>query len=199
MIHPHTELRFVNPRVGLGVVATKRIPKGTVVWVLDPLDQVLSPDRCAALDPQLRTQLDRYSHTDARGNLVLCWDHGRFVNHSCEATCLGPDGSNFKIAVRDIEAGEQLTDDYRALGLAAEDAFDCVCGAPSCVGRVAPAPPAVRRRWDAAVGAALASFSKVPQPLASWLAAHELAEVLEEEAPDEHDGYSEVVPRPAVL
>jgi uncharacterized protein len=33
MVHPDTTLAFVSDAVGYGVVATRRIPRGTVVWV----------------------------------------------------------------------------------------------------------------------------------------------------------------------
>lgn len=37
MIHPDTEVRFINPEKGYGLVATKFIPKGTITWVQDDL------------------------------------------------------------------------------------------------------------------------------------------------------------------
>ena len=37
MIHPSTELRFINDEIGYGVVATRFIPKGTIVWALTNL------------------------------------------------------------------------------------------------------------------------------------------------------------------
>ena len=43
MIHPSTELKYVSPEIGIGVVATEFIPKGTITWALDPLDQVFPP------------------------------------------------------------------------------------------------------------------------------------------------------------
>lgn len=33
MIHPDTELRFINPEIGYGVFATQFIPRGTITWV----------------------------------------------------------------------------------------------------------------------------------------------------------------------
>ncbi len=39
MMHPHSELRFINESIGYGVFATKFIPKGTITWILDELDQ----------------------------------------------------------------------------------------------------------------------------------------------------------------
>jgi hypothetical protein len=42
MLHPHTELRFINEQIGYGVIATHFIPRGTVTWVRDDLDQTFS-------------------------------------------------------------------------------------------------------------------------------------------------------------
>ena len=39
MIHPKTELQFINKEIGYGVVATEFIPAGTITWVLDKLDR----------------------------------------------------------------------------------------------------------------------------------------------------------------
>lgn len=44
MIHPDTELRFVTPDIGNGVFATRFIPKGTLTWVRDRLDQTFTPE-----------------------------------------------------------------------------------------------------------------------------------------------------------
>jgi hypothetical protein len=41
MIHPWTELRFINDSIGYGVFATQFIPKGTIVWALDDLGPTL--------------------------------------------------------------------------------------------------------------------------------------------------------------
>ena len=56
MIHPDTELRFANPQIGLGVFATRfLIPKGTITWVRDQLDQALPPAAIAQLPPGTTT------------------------------------------------------------------------------------------------------------------------------------------------
>jgi hypothetical protein len=57
MVHPHTELRFVSPQIGWGVFATRLIPRGTIVWALDSLDQRFTPDQVAALPAYARKQL----------------------------------------------------------------------------------------------------------------------------------------------
>ena len=50
------------------------------------------------------------------GNFVLCWDNGRFVNHSFNSNCLTT-AYDFEIAIRDIHPGEELTDDYGYLNI----------------------------------------------------------------------------------
>jgi hypothetical protein len=47
---------------------------------------------------------------------VLCWDNGRYVNHSFNSNCMST-AYDFEIAVRDILPGEQLTDDYGYLNI----------------------------------------------------------------------------------
>jgi uncharacterized protein len=116
MIHPHTELQYIDAQIGYGVVATRLIPRGTITWVSDALDQVFPPEQKPALPALLQDQLDTYSFRDSDGNYILCWDHARFVNHSCRANCLSAD-FNCELAVRDILPGEELTDDYGTLNI----------------------------------------------------------------------------------
>src|SRR5881296_1655598 len=49
MIHPDTELHFVDPEIGYGVFATKPIPRGTVIWTLCELDALSSPEAVRAM------------------------------------------------------------------------------------------------------------------------------------------------------
>ncbi|TLF44002.1 SET domain-containing protein [Maribacter aurantiacus] len=116
MIHPHTELRFISNEVGYGVVATKFIPAGTITWVLDKLDREFTPLDFQNMEPLYQEILDTYTYRNNNGNLVLCWDHGRYVNHSFNSNCLTT-AYDFEIAIRDIQPGEQLTDDYGYLNI----------------------------------------------------------------------------------
>jgi len=116
MIHPHTELRFINEEVGHGVVATQLIPRGTITWVLDTLDRELSPHEVDAMEPAYQELIDIYAYRNGKGNFILCWDHARFVNHSFRSNCLTT-AYDFEIAIRDIQPGEQLTDDYGYLNI----------------------------------------------------------------------------------
>lgn len=116
MIHPHTELRFISNEVGYGVVATKPIPSGTITWVYDKLDREFRPEEFMQLEPLYQQILDTYTFRNNNGNMVLCWDNGRYVNHSFNANCLTT-AYDFEIAIRNIEVGEQLTDDYGYLNI----------------------------------------------------------------------------------
>lgn len=116
MIHPHTELRFISEEIGNGVVATKFIPAGTITWVLDSLDRELASSEVESLHPLCKNTFYTYSYRNSSGNYVLCWDHGRFVNHSFKSNCIST-AYDFELAIRDIQPGEQLTDDYGYLNV----------------------------------------------------------------------------------
>ena len=168
MIHPDTELVLIDDVIGLGVVATRPIPRGTITWVLDPLDQIIPAERYATMPPHIQTLLHRYGYLTAAEDWVLCWDHARFVNHSCEPNCLSP-GMNIEIAVRDIAPGEQLTDDYSTLHL--EAPFACGCGTPGCRRLVRPQNAReLAGVWDQLLAAAFAVSALAPQPLKRYAA-----------------------------
>jgi len=116
MIHPNTELKFISEEVGYGVVATAFIPAGTITWALDKLDREFTPTEFEAMESAYQEILDTYAYRNNKGNLVLCWDISRFVNHSFNSSCLST-SYDFEIAVRDIQPGEQLTDDYGYLNI----------------------------------------------------------------------------------
>lgn len=116
MIHPNTELKFISREVGYGVVATEFIPAGTITWVLDKLDREFTPAAFEAMSPIYQNILDTYTYRNSDGNFVLCWDLGRYVNHSFNSNCL-TSAYDFELAIRDIQPGEQLTDDYGYLNI----------------------------------------------------------------------------------
>ncbi|HMB99633.1 MAG TPA: SET domain-containing protein [Flavobacteriaceae bacterium] len=116
MIHPNTEIAFISKQVGYGVVATELIPAGTITWVLDKLDREFTPLDLQSLETIYQDILDTYTFRNNSGNFVLCWDNGRYVNHSFNSNCLTT-AYDFEIAIRDIQQGEQLTDDYGYLNI----------------------------------------------------------------------------------
>jgi hypothetical protein len=167
LLHPDTELRFINSTIGYGVFATRLIPAGSITWARDDLDQVFTPGQIAERPPLLREILDRYCFYDGAGNWILCWDLARFVNHNCDANCLSA-GFDFEIAVRDIQADDELTDDYGTLNLL--EPFECHCGAASCRGVLQPGDPEqLMAQWDARVQAVFPRLHEVKQPLAEFV------------------------------
>ncbi len=175
MIHPDTELRFISAEKGYGIVATKFIPKGTITWVLDPLDRAFTPEEIKKLDPVYQDKLDTYSYRDHDGRFVLCWDNSKYINHSFHSNCITT-AYNFELAVRDIQAGEELTDDYGYLNVT--EPFECL-----------PEPGTSRRmvmpddllhfhgEWDAKLKDAFRHFNKVPQPFLNLIDARYKAKV----------------------
>jgi hypothetical protein len=176
MIHPHTELRFVSPLIGHGVFATAPIPRGTIVYVKDALEIEIEPDRFATLDARLREVVERYSYRDERGVRVVSWDHAKYVNHRCDCNTMST-GWGFEIALRDIAAGEEITDDYGLFNL--DEVVPVACGCRDC--REVLRPDDVDRHhavWDAAVVRALADLPLVEQPLWDLLEPEVACEVM---------------------
>jgi hypothetical protein len=173
MIHPKTELRWVNDLIGYGVFATGFISKGTMTWVRDDLDQTFTVEQVERMEEPYRQILDKYTFVDAKGMIVLCWDHSRFVNHSCDANCLSA-GYDFEIAIRDIQPDEELTDDYGTLNLRAP--FECACQSSRCRKQIAPDDmDRWGETWDALVRPVFPLIPQVPQPL--WPLLKEKTEV----------------------
>lgn len=169
MLHPATELRYISADVGYGVVATQRIPKGTITWVLDDLDRTFTPAEVDAMPKIYRKILDKYSFRDNRGNYILCWDHARFVNHSFRSNCIST-AYDFEIAVRDIEPGEELTDDYGYLNI--DEPFEAL--PEKGVRRRVVMPDDLLRyhkQWDRQLASAFRHLETVPQPLMELLSA----------------------------
>ena len=163
MMHPDTELRYINDEIGYGVFSTKLIPKGTIVWAQDDLDQVLDPTYVEKLDPLRKQDVQKYSFKNQFGKYILCWDKARFVNHSFHATCVAT-MYDLELAARDILPGEELTDDYGTLNL--DEPFDCLPEPGTNRSRVMP-DDLLRyyRQWDEVAVEAFARFNHVEQPL----------------------------------
>lgn len=157
----------MDRQIGYGVVATTRIPRGTITWVHDALDQRLEPASVAGLPDVLRAAVERYCYRELDGSYVLCWDHARFNNHSCQPSCRTV--GDFDIAVRDIAAGDELTIEYATINVL--ETFECRCGAPACRGTVrASDAREYGVPWDREILEAARLAPTVAQPLESLFA-----------------------------
>jgi len=165
MMHPDTKLAFINDSIGHGVIATKLIPAGTITWVLDNLDTEFTAMQFNALKAEQKKYLAIYSYRNAKGNYILCWDHSRFVNHSFNSNCLCT-AYNFEIAIRDIQPGEQLTDDYGYLNV--EEPFEPI---PEVGERRLVKPDDLfhyHAEWDEKLNQVFPKIINLKQPLRSF-------------------------------
>jgi hypothetical protein len=163
VIHPSTELRHINAELGYGVFATSRLPKGTITYVWDPLEVEIFPDDPRLEVPALREPIERYSYIDSRGIRIVSWDHAKYVNHCCQCNTMST-AYGFEIAIRDIEAGEQITDEYGMFNL--PEPMKLRCSGSPCRGQVqATDLDQLCQVWDGQVKAALEVVELVEQPL----------------------------------
>jgi hypothetical protein len=164
MMHPNCELKFVNEQVGMGVFATAFIPKGSIVYADDPLDIVLYPDDPILQNPILRPTIDKYAVIEPGDKRVLAWDIARYVNHCCQANIMST-GYGFEIALRDIQPGEEIRDEYGIFNLGWTMELSCSCP-EKCRGYLRPDDfDHFYAVWDEQLRAALQQALSVAQPL----------------------------------
>ncbi len=167
MIHPNTELRFINETIGYGVFSTTRILKGTIVYVKDKLEIEISPAKFNRLSDAYRKIVEKYSYMDQRGIRILSWDHAKYVNHKCECNTIST-GYGFEIALQDIEPGDEITDEYGLFNL--PDPFEVRCGCRNCRKVVRPTDiDTYGDDWDRQVEDAIGHMKSAYQPLWRFL------------------------------
>ena len=163
MMHPDTTVGYINEVLGLGIIATKPIPKGTIIYVYDSLEIVIPPDDPRITDPLYSRILEHFSFTDKRGNYVVCWDHGRYMNHCCHPNTMAM-ANECCIAIRDIAAGEELKEDYGLWRVV--QPMGLICDNPLCRKYVsAEDNPQIADRCDTLIKQAILQWRTVPQAL----------------------------------
>ncbi|WP_411844851.1 SET domain-containing protein-lysine N-methyltransferase [Roseibacillus persicicus] len=133
---------------GRGVYAACDIPEDTEIieYVGEPIDKEESERRAWAQMAKAETDGDAavYIFTlnddwDLDGSVE--WNTARLINHSCDPNCVayteeGEDEDRIVIyALRDIEAGEELSFDY-GFDLECYEDHPCRCGSPNCIGYI---------------------------------------------------------------
>jgi hypothetical protein len=122
---------------GMGVFAKQDIPKGTVWWrarpdrdvmfITQPQFEVLCGSFVSPPNDSLLNSLYTYSYFSADHDaLILIFDNARYTNHSSDPNSaeLDEPGAIGSIAIRDIQAGEEITEDYNRYDPCPWDGFE---------------------------------------------------------------------------
>ena len=108
-----------SPIAGMGLFAATRLPKGTVIWeYTDGVDWRIGPTELSLFPEPYQSRLRVYCYQEDSGTYVLCGDNGKYMNHSDSPNCDDPEGE-YTVTNREVEAGEELTCDYRSFDLEA--------------------------------------------------------------------------------
>jgi SET domain-containing protein len=114
---------------GSGVFAVKTIRKGETVIIWHPKKQLTLSDIANLSDAEKHYVLPLDQNT-----FLLMGEPERYVNHSCD-----PNTRVHKladVAMRDINAGEEITGDYASDGILI--GFSCNCGSKNCKEWIGP-------------------------------------------------------------
>src|SRR3979411_1788766 len=115
---------------GAGVYTTAAIKKGT--HILEYTGPRLTAKTCEGMYAD--TEVTYLFAMDDGDTIIDGFGMAAFVNHTCDPNCETDQIDNriWIIALRDIEAGEELTYDYNLFD--GEDDAPCLCGAKRCRG-----------------------------------------------------------------
>lgn len=167
MIHPATEVKLVSKEIGSGVFATALIPKGSITYIFDEMELIYPQDHPLLKDANYIDHINKYSYIDRDGNRILSWDIAKYMNHYCDYNSIST-GYGFEIAIRDIQPGEQITDDYGTLNI--ENFMSCGCGKANCRKTINPDDLLKYSDvWDNYIKDALKYLNQVKQPLLKYM------------------------------
>lgn len=131
---------------GWGVFATAPISGGTTV-------AAFGGSVCDRAELDTLSEAQRTHSIQIDDDLFMvgseAFEPADYFNHCCEPNA-GIVGNILVVAMRDIDAGEEICFDYAMCDAADYDEFDCACGAPGCRGVVTGADwklPELRDRY----------------------------------------------------
>lgn len=108
---------------GIGLIADQFIPKGTVTWKFDPrFDIYFDPSEVEKMSELQKDLIIHFAYLSKKsGKYVYSIDNTRFTNHSTSPNIAEDDKLSegdaeiCTVAIRDIQIGEEMTIDYRAI------------------------------------------------------------------------------------
>jgi hypothetical protein len=167
MMHPDTEIKYIDDTVGYGVFAKKMIPAGSITYVKDSLEIEISPTDFAKHSQVMQDTIEKYSYIDQNGYRIISWDFAKYVNHCCNCNSMST-GYGFEIALRDIYPGEQITDEYGLFNVKQD--IKLICDQPHCRKNLREDDlDTYYQDWDGKIKKALGKFNEVNQPLKPFI------------------------------
>jgi uncharacterized protein len=131
-LSPKLEVRDEPEKGGFGVYAIAAVTAGEVVSVWG--GYIVDAQQLATLshdEQQHSVQIEEGLYLATIGGS----ESADFINHSCDPN-LGLRGQIALVALRDIEAGEEVCFDYAMTDCTPYDEFECHCGMVGCRGTV---------------------------------------------------------------
>ncbi len=130
MIHPNFKVTRSTIQ-GKGIIAEKKVPKGSVTWVMEHDIRIYTPDQVKKFSKQYKKLLDTYAYY-INDKLVYSAGPSKYFNHSCDPNILPfPYEMEGDLAVRDILPGQEATYEY-GFFLSDDESFECDCKSPKC-------------------------------------------------------------------
>lgn len=136
---------------GTGVFAARPIPAGT--RIIDYKGKRITPEQADAMFPVNPNDPYHTFFFSLSGGKIIDGGQGgndaRWINHSCQPNCETQENDSgtrvFVMALRDIDAGEELFYDYSLviddkITKTLKQNYGCLCGAPSCRGTMLALP-----------------------------------------------------------
>ena len=144
--------------------ATEHVPRGTITWVLDPLDRLLTPAEERMLPAALGPVLTKYGYVDGAGVRVVCWGPREVHEPQLPSPPRSRRGCRSSLRFATWPPGDELTSDYGGLNI--EEPFACLCGEPSCREEIRPDDVTrLAQGWDLTLRQVVSRVVAVPQPL----------------------------------
>jgi len=98
---------------GIGLFAADPIRAGTVVWLYqEPFDRKWLPEYVRTLPAVAQEYVFHFCARLRDGTFLVTGDNDRFWNHEQNPNCLTNPTATETVAVKDIRAGEEMTEDY---------------------------------------------------------------------------------------
>jgi SET domain-containing protein len=127
-LSPKLEVRLAPEKGGYAVFAVKPLVKNELLAVWG--GQVLTLEQVLAL-PREEQGHTIQIHEELYLAPMGMEDPADYINHSCNPNA-GVSGQISLVAMRAIEAGEEITFDYAMADSSSFDEFECSCGSPLC-------------------------------------------------------------------